>query len=1309
MAKAYLGKISALVTANTSDFNSKLNASAKEVRSFAASMQSSLSRAQSNATASLRGIYTESQKVSRALQAVATQRLSFKGFDRSAVGSIREAVDQFRALQAASVAVNEPLSNAARTVERLSASVQQSFDPALKSAQKSAEYLDAALKRGGIVGEQSFERIRQRAIAAAEAADRLAEASQLASGGPRGRELAFAAPRVRDALSASADVRQRAANAPAVALEGGRVSSDVQKLVAIDNLIQKRRAEIESGTILNIDTTRARASLENLLAVAKRVRDQINSAIGGETDAENATLINRARAQREFYEESERLAKQAATDEVALIARRTNAQRESSEERTRLERQAAEDEVALIARRVNAQREGYEERTRLERQAAEDAATLLIRQARAQQEFEEERRRRDAVAASDAANEVAPAINRSRAQRESAIDFGLDLDAPRRQIEVIRGSIVSLKGQLDTLPAGVRAQFIPAILAAQQNLEALAATPAATTAELARAAREVDRLTQSLGRARQAASIPSFRQFARDLSTRQAIGELQALQQVLARVGAQAGGPAAQAYNRYAAALRRATREGTTELPATRRELERLQVAAAQAAAATGRISFRAALREIRRGGDIARGGFDNFSLAVNQAAFAIDDFFSSTGGLEFKLRAVSNNITQLAFILGGTEGLFIGLAAVIGGQVAVAISKYVNEGRTAEDQTKSLNDALAKQKDIVEGLASAYEKVAEAVENAGLSDRSRRNADVRRQVEGIQRQQRQARESRILGLDVGVAEARAGVARSERELAAATTVGQRVRAELELNAARQRQQEEERRALEASAAPIGGVREAVISVLADQIQGETRAALAGASAAAAASGGFGGQGAFALAQETERRNNRRIAELQNIGATPEAAIAELDRRINELTQNGASGDVILPLQQLRERLLVYTRQIESDKLATRISRGVLRIVDAMESASADLSSAFDGINGASAIESDLAAFGETIAQLQRAAAEAASRGDVSQVEAINADITAINQHVLALREAAAAVRLFGGELQRLSESVAQDLSSLEQRADDARRADIARPTNASQRQREQAENDVREARRAQRAFEDERASAVEQFEQDARQNNDARQRRIREIDAMLAVPANEVGADGRTRGGTAEERRAARAERSQLQESVDSSIENDPRVVEARRQRDAMTARAESAMSADRGRQLSMTPGQRAAEELDQQIADIREYFSQAAEDSTGLPEDIAKIRERMNEAIGRAREDMMRQVAPTIMGMADARENAILQGPSRAALNVNDVATMQGQQELNRLLRGDDAAKNVDLVNLQREANRLLEAIKNKENPVA
>jgi hypothetical protein len=44
-----------------------------------------------------------------------------------------------------------------------------------------------------------------------------------------------------------------------------------------------------------------------------------------------------------------------------------------------------------------------------------------------------------------------------------------------------------------------------------------------------------------------------------------------------------------------------------------------------------------------------------------------------------------------------------------------------------------------------------------------------------------------------------------------------------------------------------------------------------------------------------------------------------------------------------------------------------------------------------------------------------------------------------------------------------------------------------------------------------------------------------------------------------------------------------------------------------------------------------------------------------------------------------------------------------------MEGARELNRLLRGDDSAKDVDLVALQKEANAILERIAQKQNPVA
>jgi hypothetical protein len=60
----------------------------------------------------------------------------------------------------------------------------------------------------------------------------------------------------------------------------------------------------------------------------------------------------------------------------------------------------------------------------------------------------------------------------------------------------------------------------------------------------------------------------------------------------------------------------------------------------------------------------------------------------------------------------------------------------------------------------------------------------------------------------------------------------------------------------------------------------------------------------------------------------------------------------------------------------------------------------------------------------------------------------------------------------------------------------------------------------------------------------------------------------------------------------------------------------------------------------------------------------------------------------------------MTDEVMNARLQGPSRAALNVSDINTSQGANELNRLIRGDDSARDVNLAEMRKQSN-LLEAI--------
>jgi hypothetical protein len=135
-----------------------------------------------------------------------------------------------------------------------------------------------------------------------------------------------------------------------------------------------------------------------------------------------------------------------------------------------------------------------------------------------------------------------------------------------------------------------------------------------------------------------------------------------------------------------------------------------------------------------------------------------------------------------------------------------------------------------------------------------------------------------------------------------------------------------------------------------------------------------------------------------------------------------------------------------------------------------------------------------------------------------------------------------------------------------------------------------------------------------------------------------------------------------------------------------------------------ERGRELAMTPEQREAEQRAQGVNSIRQWFGEVAAETTGLVDQRAQ-----NEAIIRFFDEQARQAAPMLTGFADEVRNAVLQGPSRAALGATDASTVEGQKELNRLIRGDDPNRDVDLAGLQREANRLLAIIAEKKANVA
>ena len=93
-----------------------------------------------------------------------------------------------------------------------------------------------------------------------------------------------------------------------------------------------------------------------------------------------------------------------------------------------------------------------------------------------------------------------------------------------------------------------------------------------------------------------------------------------------------------------------------------------------------------------------------------------------------------------------------------------------------------------------------------------------------------------------------------------------------------------------------------------------------------------------------------------------------------------------------------------------------------------------------------------------------------------------------------------------------------------------------------------------------------------------------------------------------------------------------------------------------------------------------------MKDYFEGAK--ANGLQDEEAKAA---------VRDMMVREFAPAILQLASARENSLLKGASRAAMNLVDVSNTAGMAELNRLASGEDSAQNQDLAELRKQTQLL------------
>jgi hypothetical protein len=867
-----------------------------------------------------------------------------------------------------------------------------------------------------------------------------------------------------------------------------------------------------------------------------------------------------------------------------------------------------------------------------------------------------------------------------------------------------------VRQQLETLPNAVRTRFIPELQRAQNELIRLQAAPRATVDELERARQAVARLESQARTAGDALDFSErfgggaggFERIFNAQALRGYTAQLDILQNLLGTTAGAARGPALVAFARLRDVISRAFAAGTIGAEATQREIAELTAEVTRLTAAAAGVSVGRLQNRLQRAGDVGRQGFDRFSLAAQQAAFAIDDFFSVTGGLDQRIRAIGNNITQLGFIVGGTTGLFVSLGAVLTAQAIVALVKFARGGAEAAEISKALNQRLERQKTLLQEISTEFDDLAGDIASSAFTEATRQAEQLEKRLESLVNKLKELRNNQASTLDpeLFLLEGQRGTA--EQRLQSADSVP--------LAAARQAAlRDVERRTRERQAAverlrPIG--------------RGELEQTI---------DASFGAGSGFRLPE----------------GAGDQQILEILDRRQLALAQRVDSWAATLtaPFEQAEARGLIAVVSDARRRLESDVTAAIERLVNGpfsnsarrFEAASRDTGDLLGRAEDAAGVtdatrgarldrESDGQRFRNAVGQFNKAVEQGRidEAKKAAELVAKIADSAEVRQReARAIAEAASASERFVGLLGRfreLNDSILGDITSA---ADQARRgavqaagtsaAGLSRPDDAAaaQARSNRLQGELAAAQDRRRVIENRIEEERRRFD---RESPNPEVRRL-----VLEAERARQTAESATASDAARDQarlRLAGAEQ-QLQRAFDAS----PQARQLQARLDDADKQARVALERDtlieRGRDLSLDDAERAGRELAETIRAINANFDDQARrfnDPFGNEfNPLADIDRNRQEQINRVTQDAFRAAAPALAGIADAVANAIASGPSRAALNVSDASTVEGQRELNRLLRGDDSAKDQDLAELQREANRLLKVIADKKNEVA
>jgi hypothetical protein len=841
-----------------------------------------------------------------------------------------------------------------------------------------------------------------------------------------------------------------------------------------------------------------------------------------------------------------------------------------------------------------------------------------------------------------------------------------------RVIASMQSDVRSLDASLDDLPRGIQNRFIPIVRIATNELRRMANVPDLAGARIERLRGRLETLSQEIARSRTSMA------FGESFGGRGAAGinlgldqralgaataQMQVLQQAMGRLTAEARGPAVAAFNALREATATAFDEGRIDAAATRQELARLRQQAVGAVAGAAGISPRRLGRDVERAGDVARGGVDRWSLALQQAAFAVDDFMSATGGVDMKIRAVQNNVSQLAFVLGGTAGLFIGLGVAITAQAGLALMRWINDGRTAEDQTKALNEALERQKTLVDDLAKSFDDLASAISQSAMSSEAFSGRQLDKQLEEIKRRQKEAREESLYQMNPGVNAARASQNVADKAIKAATTEAEMLAAQ---NAMARARADEDRAKAAVRSRASGGVSTAeAMSEIVRSFRAEAALSEGGnAARAAGAAGGTVGQvapSAAAVAATSARLADEWLN--RNVGANRGGDVVALRNRMNEMVQSGGDREAIAGLKRAIDILELPLKE-SADDMALAVSRASSEAASKIKEAQDQVAEAIRaGAPGAAVFSVAIGKTAESLAAAQDKLVAAVNEKDPEQrramVEAAKKDVGALSQAIEQQLEASRGM-MFGGL--GVKGGRGGQLTGI---------------------RRVEGAGSVLAALEGSSSFGGQKPQMVAALRSLMTQEQSARSDLSRSM----------TFGNGGQRMQAAMRLEQVQQQLQQFTEGLPEDIKSGADAAKAATKEATKDAKTREEMVA-RGRELLASPKQRAMETFrkDMEAASL----AAAGPDRDALLNSFVK-----NRAM---------EIAPALAELAREREQAITPAYS-PALMASDASTAEGQKELNRLLRGEDSSKDKNLDELKKQSellSEMLEVAKRDHNVV-